>query len=653
VIAPLVLALATAAPQGPGAGEPIASYVIDAALDPDRHRIDGTLRLTWRNATAHATDELPLHLYWNAWRNDHSSFLRAGERWSGDLAEIRDDAWARIDVTSAALIEPAAAELLAGAQHVSRDDGNPHDRTVLVLALPRAVAPGEQVVLELGWEAIVPRTFARTGRRGDYYFVAQWFPKVGVLEDGGAWNCHQFIQTEFFADYGDYDVTLRTPSGWVVGATGREIESTDGGDGTTSHRFVQSDVHDFAWTTSPDYRVLERRFEDEVVPGVDMRLLLMPDHDGIEDAYFAGTEAALRWYGRWYGEYPYGHVTIVDPAWGSGAGGMEYPTLFTGGAHWLVADGERVPHSVTVHECGHQFWYGLVGNDEFTHAWLDEGFNTYAQSRVLAQEFPRKLHVERYLDGFVPVAFDDIPLGDRADGADRYGTGTSALERDAQAMPSWRTGPGAYRVNAYDKGALTLRTLENLLGTETMHAVLRTYFARWRFRHPTPADFFAVAEEVSGRELDWFFEQTWAQALLFDYAVGEVSSRAIAAPRGWVDGELATAGGDADAGEHESIVHVRRWGEGVFPVDVEIEFEDGEVVRERWDGRERWTRFQYVRGSPVERVRVDPERVLVLDVDSANNGWMRRSRAHIAATKWSSKWMVWAQNLLEAFAVFA
>jgi hypothetical protein len=140
---------------------------------------------------------------------------------------------------------------------------------------------------------------------------------------------------------------------------------------------------------------------------------------------------------------------------------------------------------------------------------------------------------------------------------------------------------------------------------------------------------------------------------VFDYAVGEVSSRAIEAPRGWVDGELVGAAEGTETGEHESIVHVRRWGEGVFPVDVEIEFEDGEVVREHWDGRERWTRYTYVRSSPVERVRVDPERVLVLDVDSANNGWMRRSRASIAATKWSSKWMIWAQHVLEAFATFA
>ena len=185
-----------------------ASYTLAATLDPAARTVTGSGRLTWRNVSNVPASELRFHLYWNAWRNDHSSFLRAGARWSGDLAEVRDDAWARIDVTAAAMVEPEAADLLASAEYVAPDDGNEHDRTVLRLRLPRAIAPGETATIDLQWDAIVPRTFARTGRRGDYFFVAQWFPKVGVLEPDGAWSCHQFVQTEFYADYGSYDVTL-------------------------------------------------------------------------------------------------------------------------------------------------------------------------------------------------------------------------------------------------------------------------------------------------------------------------------------------------------------------------------------------------------------------------------------------------------------
>src|SRR5207253_6384825 len=129
---------------------------------------------------------------------------------------------------------------------IASDDGNPDDRTVVSASLPQPVQPGATLTIEVTWTARVPRPVSRTGVIGNYYFIAQWFPKLGVLQDDG-WNCHQFHSgTEFFSDYGVYDVRLMVPATWVVGATG--VERPDG-----PHHFYQEDVHDFAWTTSPDY----------------------------------------------------------------------------------------------------------------------------------------------------------------------------------------------------------------------------------------------------------------------------------------------------------------------------------------------------------------------------------------------------------------
>ena len=111
-----------------------------------------------------------------------------------------------------------------------------------------------------------PRTFARTGAIDDYFFIAQWFPKIGVLEDTG-WNCHQFhASTEFYADYGVYDVRITVPTGWTVGATGVERDIRDNADGTATHQYYQEDVHDFAWTTSPDLLDRWEVFTDPVLP---------------------------------------------------------------------------------------------------------------------------------------------------------------------------------------------------------------------------------------------------------------------------------------------------------------------------------------------------------------------------------------------------
>ena len=129
----------------------------------------------------------------------------------------------------------------------------PQDRTVMAVPLGLSVEPNETIQVELAWTAKIPRPVARTGYIEDYYFIAQWFPKLGVLEDSG-WNTHQFhAPTEFYADFGVYDVRITVPSPFIVGATGRQTSRMDNGDGTTTYRYHEEDMHDFAWTASPDY----------------------------------------------------------------------------------------------------------------------------------------------------------------------------------------------------------------------------------------------------------------------------------------------------------------------------------------------------------------------------------------------------------------
>src|SRR5581483_9012871 len=164
-------------------------------------------------------------------------------------------------------------DLTGTRQFIAPDDGNTADETVMTVKLPdgRRIEPGGGATIRMTWTAHVPRTFARTGAIGNFFFIAQWFPKVGVLQDEG-WNTHQFhAGTEFFSDYGVYDVSLTIPQGWPIGATGVEREARENGDRTTTHRFYQEDVHDFAWTTSPDFLVRTARFEHPTLPPVEMR----------------------------------------------------------------------------------------------------------------------------------------------------------------------------------------------------------------------------------------------------------------------------------------------------------------------------------------------------------------------------------------------
>jgi len=204
-----------------------ANYTIDASLEPARRTITGRELITWRNISTKTATELQFHLYWNAWRDNRSTWMReASLAANRNPASPREQDWGRIDVTSIALTDSTPADLTPLKHVIAPDDGNPDDQTVMAVPLPQPIAPGVGLTIEVKWTAHVPRTFSRTGAIGNYFFIAQWFPKLGVLQDDG-WNCHQFhFSTEFFSDYGVYDVRLTVPATWVVGATG--VERPDG-----------------------------------------------------------------------------------------------------------------------------------------------------------------------------------------------------------------------------------------------------------------------------------------------------------------------------------------------------------------------------------------------------------------------------------------
>jgi hypothetical protein len=627
-----------------------ASYSIDARLDPATRTIAGSEVITWRNVTTKTADDLQFHLYWNAWRDDRSTWLREAALGGSPYGNRRADERGSIDVTSIVLLtsgspgtpalKPDTAtrfrtDLTASRRFIAPDDSNRDDETVMAVRLPQPISPGGGVSVEVKWTAHVPRTFARTGVIGHFFFIAQWFPKLGVLQDAG-WNCHQFhATTEFFSDYGVYDVRLTIPNAWPVGATGVEREQRDNADGTVTHRYYQEDVHDFAWTTSPDYLERKARFEHPTLPPVNLRLLLQPEHAGQAERHFDAARTTLKYYGEWFGAYPYGHITIIDPAYQSGADGMEYPTLFVTGTRWLVASRVLTPEGVTIHEAGHQWWYGMVGSNEFEDAWMDEGLNTYATARAESTAYDPHYLALRYFGGFVPYVFKDVMLRRETD-LNRLSGYRAFPKADAQSAPSYTYFPSRIATNAlsYAKTALWLNTLERRIGWSTLQRSMAAYFSRWSFKHPKPRDFFDVVTEVAARDLGRYFDQVYRSSDVFDYGVQDLKST-------------------NEGGIIRTSVVVRRYGEAIFPIDVRITFANGEQVNEQWSGRDRWKLYSYERHSRAVSAEVDPDRVLLLDVNYTNNSMTLAPRGVDAATKWSLKWMVWLQDLMLSWAFFA
>ena len=632
VLALLTLLCASSTPAAATLAAALTNYQITAVYDATSHTITARQRLTWHNSSTEAAPDLWFHLYLNAFANNRSSFARQR---SDDWEEWSDrypDGWGFTEVSSLRL---GTTDLTAQLEFVHPDDDNVDDRTVVRVPLPQAVPAGGTIAIDVDFVSRLPRIVSRSGHAGPFALVAQWFPKLGVYRDG-VWQCHQYhATTEFFADFGTYDVSLTVPATGVVGATGVLLDERRNEDGTKTLRFHAEDVHDFAWTIDPRFRVVE-----ESVDGTLVRLLLQPTHGYQAERHLAAVRAALRYYRTHLGAYPYPTLTVGDPGPGaSGAGGMEYPTLITVGTAWWMPARLRVPEVIAIHEVGHQYWYGMVANNEAAEAWLDEGVNSYFEARIMDAVYGRGA----YLDLF----------GLRLDGWTLQRLGyLRSPQRDPLTRPGWRfIDADSYAALSYDKAALVLRTLDRRLGGDRLARALATYFSAWRFKHPQRDDFLAAIQAAVGDDLRWYFDQLVEDTGLLDYAVTRVDSSEIIAFAGHSlhAGRAGISDGAGEAGQtrYRNEVVVARLGSVRVPVDLQVRFDDGSVVHERWDGQDRWQRFEYTGHQRVDSAVVDPDHTTPLDANLLNNSRLRRAGAGGLA-RLAGRWGFWFQNLLWA-----
>ena len=626
---------------------PVVEYTIEASLDPATHQLDGQERLVWRNPSGDAVPELRFHTYLNAFKNNRSTFMReSGGRLRGDRAGTKADDRGWIDVLSVKTAD--GRDLKPGSAYVQPDGNDAADETVLAVPLPSPVPPHGEIALDIAFRAKLPKIFARTGYVRDYYLVGQWFPKIGVYEPAGmrqrpagGWNCHAFhANSEFYADYGRFDVTFTVPSAYVVGATGERVSETKQG-GKTTYRYVQENVHDFAWTADPHYVVHDFRFDppkdipagwsataagelgmteaEIALKPVSVRLLLQPNHLRAKDRYVLSARQALSFYGLWYGAYPYETLTIVDPPDdGLGSAGMEYPTFITGTAPAVLLrwpfQRVRVVEFVTIHEFGHQYWYGMVGSNEFEESWLDEGLNTDSEYRSMRLAYGPRDELE--LPG--GIGSDSLSLAH----ASYAGlTNLDPIRRFAWAYAT----RNHYGTNSYPKVGLFMAQLRRDLGPETFARAERAYFQQWSFRHPSTTDFFDVFQRVSGRDLSTYRQNIidgtsrldWSAVVavtrrhetddgVFDRKEGRVSFER--GRRVKPDREKDGARKAEEPKSYDTLVVFGNLGEWPHDAKARLVFEDGTVVERALPAEARWVRLSTTYRSKLAWAAVDPDR---------------------------------------------
>jgi hypothetical protein len=577
----------------------IVEYHMNVELDAKGKLLSGTQSLTWKNPGSKPVQELYFHLYPNAFSSKKTTFMKeSGGKLRKDKS--KEGSIGSMEITSIMTLDDE--ELVSGIQYVQPDDDNKEDRTLIKVTLPTAVNPGEKVTLKSAFAVKLPAVFARMGYADDFIMAGQWFPKIAVYEPKGTrgnseegWNLHQYHgNSEFYADFGIYDIRIKVPSGYTVAATGFPLKPPTDDGKTKTYAFYADDVHDFAWAASPHFVYYEEPYATPQLPGVRIKLYLDPKHTDLKARYMTAAKKALARYSQWYGSYPYSTLSIVvPPDNGNGAGGMEYPTLVTGwGASEEEPDLEL--ERVIVHEIGHQFWYGMVANNEFEEAWLDEGFTSYAEDKLMEQEYGVKPNL------IVESSFITSP--------------------EPLKQNSWSyKGHDEYAENVYTRAKLVLKSIETQVGSDMMQRVMRAYFQAWKFKHPTTADFQKTLENTTKKSWSEFFDEYVYSGQMVDYAITRIATHKTIR-----DGQTV----------YENTINVKKQGGTYHTVPIRFHFADGSQIDKIWDGTDNEVQFKLNHTARLDWAAIDPQHTVILE-NKRINSFMKTEIDPKLALRWN------------------
>ena len=584
--------LAAALPvQGADYFQQFHHTTINVKLDAARKWVSGKETILYVNNSPDTLREFYLHLYPNAFKSKNSAYMKDKNRQYNlvlrDLSK-EDKGW--LDIKNVQVNGKKVEPLI--------------DDTIAKMALPAPLVPGDSLRVELDFDGKIHRAMDRSGYRGNHFDMAQWYPKV-VVYDEKKWHPDKFMTGEFYGEFGTFDVKIELPENFVVAATGL-VRSGDPGwtynpphagknakprpktDKTKIVHFHAEKVHDFTWAADPSFVVQDTTLGDLKIYSVYRR----KSAKTWEDSTLAHVTRAVRFLEKHVGKYQWPQITVCEMM---RTGGMEYPMF--------ILDG-RASEGLVMHEYGHEYFYGMLANNEREEAWIDEGFASfiarYYQTRRYGPwgdrsqwNWYRRITPQyKVWEDYRREVFDLSRRG--------YGERTSFRAEKYD---------NNYRTHVYAKAALTYNAMRFVAGDSTFEKINHTFFDEWQFKHVNEDRYRGAAEKVLDRDLSRQFEQWLHTTKTVDYSLDDVRT-------------------NADSVGVSARAVVTRKGELYCPIDLVFTMKDGSTVRHRMDARNRSMVAKVHLPSAPVRTAVNPDNE-IMDVDLTNNFYPRKKDLQI------------------------
>jgi hypothetical protein len=488
------------------------NYTIDVALNDKEHTLDGFEKIEYINNSPDTLMFIWFHLWPNAYKNDKTAF-------SDQALENGNTKFYFTDKENRGYINRLDFKVNNSTASV---EDHPQYIDIIKLLLPTPLAPGEKIMITTPFHVKLPFNFSRSGHDGQSYQVTQWYPKPAVYDRKG-WHPIPYLdQGEFYSEFGNFDVSITLPKNYVVAATGElqnkdelewlksrsafswepqkeKIKTKEGqiqtitklfppsSPNTKRLQFKQDRVHDFAWFA--DKRFIVNNDTCKLASGKIIEVYSY--YTTSQKAFWKNTvqfiKDAVRTRSEWVGEYPYNIVSAVQGPESFG-GGMEYPAITI----ISPATNERMLEFTLAHEVSHNWFYVILGSNERSHPWMDEGINTYYDNRHRAWKYGQ--------EGEIKIGSASLSIKN----AERIFFETNAAIKKDQPISA--RGDEFTEINynlvAYYKTGAWMELLEKKLSKDILDKAIQEYFRQWQFKHPYPEDFKKVIETASGQNLD-------------------------------------------------------------------------------------------------------------------------------------------------------
>jgi hypothetical protein len=523
------------------------NYEIHVSLDDETHRLSASETIEYVNNSSSTLTFLWFHIWPNAYK-DGKSALSKQMRQDNDLSlffsKPSDRGW--ID----------SLDFHVNGQK-ARMEIDLRNQDICRVFLNEPLEPGARITITTPFRVQIPKgIFSRLGHLGQAYQITQWYPKPAVFDKDG-WHQMPYLgQGEFYSEFGTFDVHIKLPENYVVGATGdlvngekelawlhEKVKTTEAitefnysdlsfpasSSNTKTLHYHQEKVHDFGWFADKRYHVLKGEVElpDSKRKVTTWAMFTNNEADLWKNAIEYLNDATY-YYSLWVGDYPYQHVTAVDGVLSEG-GGMEYPNVTIIGE----SGNAKTLEETIMHEVGHNWFYGLLGSNERDHPWMDEGLNSFIESRYMNRKYPqlkfREVYGGRKLIDFGMKWAGVYRLDQKHVNEHAYRLAARANTDQAINLPSEEFTSLNYGSIVYAKTAFVFNYLMAHVGQEKMDQIMHTYYQQWKYKHPQPDDLKKLMTEVVGDSLPWFFDDVIGSNRKLDYSIAQIKK---------ADGEL-------------------------------------------------------------------------------------------------------------------